>query len=48
MSCVTRVMCCVHYRIPDEKDPKDRIIAIVRYYLSAFHAARKVGSGAHT
>ena len=29
-------------RIPNEKTPKDRLIAIVRYYLSAFHAARKV------
>ena len=29
------------HRIPDHSDPKDRIIAIVRYYMSSFHAARK-------
>ena len=28
--------------IPDNSDPRERIIAIARYYCSAFHAARKV------
>ncbi|CAI8010195.1 Oxysterol-binding protein-related protein 9 [Geodia barretti] len=27
--------------IPDNSDPRERIIAIARYYCSAFHAARK-------
>lgn len=27
--------------IPDYKDPKERIVAIVKYYVSSFHAARK-------
>jgi len=28
-------------RIPDHSDPRGRMVAIVRYYLSSFHAARK-------
>ena len=32
---------CLPFRIPDHSDPKDRMIALVRYYLSSFHAARK-------
>lgn len=33
--------------IADYSDPKDRMIAIVRYYLSAFHSARKVRDHLH-
>ncbi len=29
------------YSIPLNSNPKDRMVAIVRYYLSSFHAARK-------
>ncbi|KAM9130183.1 oxysterol-binding protein-related protein 9 isoform 1-T1 [Pangshura tecta] len=28
-------------RISDQKDPKDRMVQVVRWYLSAFHAGRK-------
>ena len=28
--------------IPDNSDPRERMIAIARHYCSAFHAARKV------
>ena len=32
---------CMYVRIPDNSDPRERMVAIVRYYLSSFHAARK-------
>ena len=32
----------LYYSIPDNTDPRERMIAIARYYCSAFHAARKV------
>ncbi len=30
------------HSIPEHVDAKDRVVAIVKYYMSAFHAARKV------
>lgn len=36
-------MCIIHCQsIVDFKDPKDRMIQVLRWYLSAFHAGRKV------
>lgn len=35
-------MTTCHDSIADKSDPRDRMIAIIRYYLSAFHSARKV------
>ena len=29
--------------ITDQKTPEDRIIAVVKWYLSSFHASRKIG-----
>ena len=39
---VTMAMSCDS--IADYSDPRDRMVAIVRYYLSAFHSARKVST----
>lgn len=36
---MTAVFC---YSIVDFEDPKDRIIQVLKWYLSAFHAGRKV------
>ncbi len=30
-----------HFRIADLKDPRDRMVQVVRWYLSAYHAGRK-------
>jgi hypothetical protein len=30
-----------YFSIPDLTDPKDRMVQVVRWYLSAFHAGRK-------
>lgn len=32
---------CVYISISDQKDPKDRMVQVVKWYLSAFHAGRK-------
>lgn len=31
----------LHCSISDQKDPKDRMVQVVKWYLSAFHAGRK-------
>jgi hypothetical protein len=31
-----------YYSIVDFEDPKDRMIQVLKWYLSAFHAGRKV------
>ena len=36
------ILCLFCCSIPDNATPRERIIAIARYYCSAFHAARKV------
>ena len=32
---------CHYFRIAEFKDPKDRMVQVVRWYMSAYHAGRK-------
>ena len=34
---------CSMFSIADQKTPRDRLVQVVRWYLSAFHAGRKSG-----
>ena len=34
--------CFLSFRIPDVDDPKDRMLAVLEFYLTSFHTGRKV------
>jgi hypothetical protein len=33
-------MYMTHFRVPDLQTPKERMVQLVRWYMSAFHASR--------
>ena len=34
-------MWCAYFRIVDQQTPQERMVQVVRWYLSAFHAGRR-------
>lgn len=41
MFCLICIYVLSFFRIADLKDPKDRMVQVLRWYLSAYHAGRK-------